>query len=149
MATSLPPKNTSASQGYSLVAPGFFRRLASLLYDSLLLIAIWLLATLLFIAVFGDATLAPKHYFLQLYLWLVAAVYFVWSWQHGGQTLAMQTWRLRIVDRSGKLISRKQAIARYIFASIFFGVGFLWALFDREGLYLHDRLAGSRLILLT
>ncbi len=132
-----------------MTLPGFFRRLAGLLYDSLLLIAIWLLATLLFIAIFGDATHAPKRYFLQIYLWLVAAIYFIWSWQHGGQTLAMQTWRMRIVDHDGKPISRTQAVKRYIFASVFFGAGFLWALFDREGLYLHDRLAGSRLILVA
>lgn len=131
-----------------MVTPGFSRRLGSLLYDALLLLAIWLLATLVFIMLFGDSTLPPKRYVLQIYLWLVSAIYFIWSWRHGGQTLAMQTWRIRVVNHSGANISLGQSITRYIFASLFFGMSFLWALLDREGLYLHDRLTGSRLILI-
>jgi uncharacterized RDD family membrane protein YckC len=113
----------------------------------LLLVAILLFATLLFVLLFGNATEPPRHYFLQIYLWLVAAVYFVWSWQHGGQTLAMQTWRIRVTNQAGKNLNKHQAIKRYILATLFFGLSFLWALLDREGLYLHDRLTGSRLIL--
>jgi uncharacterized RDD family membrane protein YckC len=128
-------------------APGFFRRLASLLYDSLVSVAILLPATLLFISLFGDATQPPQRYILQVYLWLVAGIYFTWNWQRGGQTLAMQTWRIRVVNHAGISISYSQAVMRYIYASAFFGLTFLWALFDREGLYLHDRLTGSRLIL--
>lgn len=131
----------------SISTPGVIPRVFSLLYDSLLLIAIWLLATWLFIAVFGDATESPQRYFLQIYLWLLTAVYLIWYWLHGGQTLAMQTWHIRVVNHAGKPVSLGQAIKRFIFSSVFFGLSFLWALFDKEGLYLHDRLAGSRLIL--
>jgi uncharacterized RDD family membrane protein YckC len=123
--------------------------MGSLLYDGLLLIAILLLATLVFIAIFGDATEPPRHYFLQFYLWLVGAVYFVWNWHHAGHTLAMQTWRLRVVSRTGEPVTWSLAVRRYIFATVFFGLGFLWAIFDREGLYLHDRVAGTRLILIN
>lgn len=98
---------------------------------------------------FGSATEAPKRHYLQVYLWLVAAAYFIWCWVHGGQTLAMQTWRIRLTDHAGHSISLSQAIKRYVLASaglMFFGAGFFWALFDRQGLFLHDRLTGSRLI---
>ncbi len=121
--------------------------MGSLLYDSLLLIAILLLSTFLFVLLFGNATEPPKRYFLQIALWAVAGVYFAWSWLHGGQTLAMQTWRIRVVNQVGEGITRRQAIKRYVLASIFPGVSYLWALLDREGLYLHDRLTGSRFIL--
>jgi len=132
----------------TLLSPSLYRRTASLLYDGLLLTAILLFATFFFVILFGDATAPPGRYFLQVYLWLVAGVYFVWSWQHGGQTLAMQTWHIRVTNQAGKNLNKRQAIKRYILATLFFGLGFLWALLDSEGLYLHDRLAGTRLILI-
>lgn len=129
--------------------PGLIRRFASLIYDGLLLLAILFVATFLFIALFGNATHAPLHYLLQLTLYLVSAAYFLWCWLHGGQTLAMQTWRIRLVDIHGGKITAGQASKRYLLASaglMFVGAGFLWALFDREHLFLHDRLLGTRLI---
>ena len=128
------------------LSPSLSRRTASLLYDGLLLIAILLFATFLFVILFGDATESPKRYFLQLYLWLVAGIYFVWSWLHGGQTLAMQTWHIRVTNQAGKNLNKRQAIKRYILATLFFGLRFLWVLLDREGLYFHHRLTGSGLI---
>ncbi len=119
-----------------------------MLYDGLLLTAILLLATLLFVILFGDATEPPKRYLLQVYLWLVAGIYFVWSWLHGGQTLAMQTWHIRVTNQAGNNLNKHQAINRYVLATLFFGLSFLWALLDSKGLYLHDRLAGTRLILI-
>lgn len=133
----------------ALNSPSLLRRLASLLYDTVLLLALLLAATFVFLLLFGDATAYPQRFFLQLYAWLVAAAYFVWCWLHGGQTLAMRTWHIRLTSRSGGPISRVQAIQRYLWASgglLFFGAGFLWALFDRQGLFLHDRLAGTQLI---
>ncbi len=132
----------------STASPGLLRRLASLFYDLVLLLAVLMFAALIFLSVFGDATAAPKRYFFQLYLWLTGAAYFVWNWTRGGQTLAMQTWRIKLSGWHGEALTPTLAMRRYILASLFFGVGFLWALFDREGLYLHDRLSGTRLTLL-
>ena len=117
-----------------------------MLYESMLLIAIAAAAILLFLLLFGDATHAPKRYFLQIYLWSVFGVYFIWCWRKSGQTLAMQTWRIKLVSRTGQPLSTAQACKRYVLASLFFGAGFLWAFFDREGLFLHDRLTGGKLI---
>lgn len=127
--------------------PGLFKLVASMLYESLLLIAILALVTLLFLLLAGDATSGYRHHLLQLLLWLSAGAYFVWCWHHSGQTLAMQTWRIRVVDVSGQPLSWRQACQRYVLASVLFGASFLWACFDREGLFLHDRLSGSRLVL--
>lgn len=107
-----------------------------------------MLAALIFLLIFGDATLAPKRYFFQFYLWLIGAAYFIRNWTRGGQTLAMQTWRIRLTTRLGGPLTASQAMKRYILASIFFGLTFIWAFFDREGLYLHDRLSGTRLRLI-
>lgn len=119
-----------------------------MLYEGLLLLAVLSVATLLFIWLFGDATNAPKRYYLQAFLWLVMGAYFVWCWLKSGQTLAMQTWRIRVVNYAGQPIDLNQACKRYVLATLFFGPTFLWALFDREGLFLHDRLSGTRLTLL-
>ena len=131
----------------TFLSPSLPRRIASLLYDGLLLIAVLLFATFLFVILFDDATEPPRRYLLQVYLWIAAGVYFAWNWLHGGQTLAMQTWHIRVTNQAGNNLNKPQAIKRYILASLFFGASFLWALLDREGFYLHDRLAGTRLIL--
>jgi uncharacterized RDD family membrane protein YckC len=130
------------------ISPGWFRRLASLVYDLLLLLAILMFAALVFLFIFGDATATPKRYFFQFYLWLISAAYFVWNWSTSGQTLAMQTWRIRVIAQSGEPLAPTQAMKRFIFASVFFGLSFIWAFFDRERLYLHDRLSGTRLVVI-
>jgi uncharacterized RDD family membrane protein YckC len=66
-----------------------------------------------------------------------------------GWTLAMKTWRIQLVNRQGGKLNKTQAVTRYVLASfglLFFGLGFVWRFFDRDGLFLHDRLSGSRLI---
>jgi uncharacterized RDD family membrane protein YckC len=135
----------------SLAFASFRRRIASLLYESLLLLGVlsitFLVPHLLLGLIWGVG--APGA-IAWLHVFLVLGVYFIWSWLHGGQTLAMQTWRIRIENaRSTAPLSRKQAMLRYALSWIsvtFFGCGLLWALFDRERQFLHDRLAGTRLV---
>ncbi|KIO49818.1 RDD family protein [Nitrosospira sp. NpAV] len=130
-------------------APGFWRRLVSMIYESLLLAAILFIAGFVFHLIFRDTSSIFFRPAFQLYLLLVAGTYFSWFWTHGGQTLPMQTWKFRVISTDGKRLSLKQAIARYLFAVIgifFFGCGILWALFDRNRQFLHDRLAGTQLV---
>ena len=85
-----------------------------------------------------------------LHLILVMGIYFSWLWRHGGQTLAMQTWKLRLVSAaSGGTVTLPQALLRYALSWIsllLFGAGVLWALVDRDRQFLHDRLAGTRIV---
>jgi len=125
------------------------RRAASLVYEALLLAAVLWCATLPVAAFQSSLSLAPHRAVYQLYLVSVAGVYFIWQWTRGGQTLAMRTWHLRLVARDGGAITLSQAAVRYVTALIgllFVGAGFLWALFDRQGVFLHDRLAGTRIV---
>lgn len=118
-------------------------------YDMMLLIALLFVATFVFIFFLGEATTTPNRYYLQFYLWCVAGFYFAWAWSHAGRTLAMQAWRIRLLDSSGSRLSFTRAFKRYVFASLGlmgFGAGFLWMLVDREKRFLHDRLARSRLV---
>lgn len=120
-----------------------------MIYESLLLVAVLFIAGVIFHLVLRDTNSLFFRPAFQLYLLLVAGTYFTWFWTHGGQTLPMQTWKFRVISADGKPLNFKQALARYLFALMgifFFGCGILWALFDREGQFLHDRLAGTRII---
>lgn len=125
------------------------RRFSSLFYEALLLVAMLWLAGLGFGLVENALGLAHERVVFQLYLVIVAGAYFVWQWVRGGQTLPMKTWRLRLVSGDGGPLSVRQAILRYLAALAglaLFGVGFVWALADRERSFLHDRIAGTRIL---
>lgn len=143
-------------------------------YETMLLfgvvfIAVWLFSTLL----------QQRHALylrgaLQEWLFLVVGIYFVWFWSHGGQTLAMKTWRIRLVTSDGKPVKIVRAIGRYLLAWCWFMPGLalawilgaktwmmvliplanmvIWALtiyLDPHRQFLHDRLAGTRLVVAT
>lgn len=131
-------------------APGLLRRLASMFYESLLLLAVLALLLILPHVLIGAFT----HYvattpILQAHFFLVLLIYFLWFWCNGGQTLAMKTWRIQLLTAEGLPVRPAQALLRYLLCwpSIALGgIGILWALFDRDGQFLHDRIAGTRLI---
>ena len=106
-----------------------------------------LLALCLPLAAFAQAK-APA-WLIQAHLFLLLLLYFTWFWLHGGQTLAMKTWKIRVANADGSSLRPAQALLRYLaawFSLGIAGVGILWALVDREGLFLHDRIAGTRIV---
>lgn len=129
-------------------APGLLKLGACFLYDALIVIALSFALAGLFLLIVGDATHGPKRYLLQFTLWFVIGIYFVWCWTRSGQTLAMKTWKLKVVDTDGDLLSLQTAAFRYMAATIslmLLGLGFLWAIIDPGRLYLHDRLLKNRI----
>ena len=130
-------------------APAFARRLASGVYELLLLLAVAILATFPFLAAVGDATRGWPRHALQGWNVLVIGAYFGWFWTRGGQTLPMKVWRLKLVRQDGARVEWPRAIHRYILALLGLaagGLGFFWALWDPYGQFLHDRLAGTALV---
>ncbi|MGH8503463.1 MAG: RDD family protein [Gammaproteobacteria bacterium] len=123
------------------------RRLGAIFYDSLLLFALLFFASM--IAVPFDIT--PQHPLYPVYagyIYLVGFLFFGWFWTHGGQTLGMRAWRFRVVQKNGATITWTQAGLRFVGAAISwaaFGAGFMWCLFNREGLAFHDLVSGTRL----
>lgn len=130
--------------------PSFRRRLISLLYECLLLGAVLLVFFLLpqaSLAVF--AGLVASNGVLWVHLFTLLLLYFCVCWLRGGQTLAMQTWRIRVVDSQGGGLRPMQAVLRYCAGWLSVGLGglgFLWCLIDRDGQFLHDRIADTRLV---
>ena len=129
--------------------PGIARRLASALYDLLLVVALVLIATFPYLAFFGDSTQGWRRHVLQLYVVAVTCAYFVWFWTRGGQTLPMKTWRIRLVRADGGAVNPGRGVHRFLLAvlgTIALGLTFAWAVFDRDRQFLHDRLAGTALV---
>lgn len=123
-----------------------------MLYESLLLLGVLSVTFMLPHIAIGlglDKTL--PGWLLQLHLLMVLLAYFVWFWRHGGQTLAMKTWRIRLENAlTADTVTLPQALLRFALcwpSLLFFGAGLVWAVFDREQQFLHDRLAGTRLII--
>ena len=121
-----------------------------MLYEALLLFAVAFFAGGLFLLASGgrDATSGSLRHALQGFVLACFAAYFLWCWLHGGQTLAMKTWRIKLVDAASPTISARKALLRIVYAALLVptGISILWALFDRERQFLHDRLAGTRLV---
>ncbi|WP_235276206.1 RDD family protein [Methylotenera sp. G11] len=132
----------------NMVAPSLIKLGACLLYELLTVIAIVFVSAGLFLWVAGDATQGVKRLLLQIFLWLTIGAYFVRCWLQSGQTLAMQAWKLKLVTDDNQLLNLKFALLRYLLATFSFalcGLGFLWAIVDRQHLFLHDRILNSRI----
>lgn len=121
-----------------------------MIYESLLLLGVLSVFFLLPHVALGMAfKLALPGWSLAMHVFIVLGAYFVWYWQHGGQTLAMQTWKIQLSTPDGRQPSLVQLLLRYVlswFSLVTLGIGLIWALFDRDRQFLHDRLAGTRLV---
>lgn len=128
---------------------GLARRFLSLLYETLLVSAIALAGMVPFVLIADSLDPTLRRPLAQIYLVVLAGAYFVWHWTRSGQTLAMKTWRIRLVTLNGDRVQAPRALCRYALALVsagLAGAGFLWALIDRDRQFLHDRIAGTRLI---
>ena len=121
-----------------------------MLYEALLAFAIVFLAGIAFYGAAEGRLAGEMRLLFQLYLFLVLGIYFIACWSRGGRTLAMQTWKMRVVRRDGGSIGAARAALRYALAWVSlaaFGAGFLWACVDSDRQFLHDRLAGTRIVM--
>ena len=147
-----PASAAPSSARPSVELAGLRRRLASMLYESMLLLGVLALTFLVPYLMLGVGfEIAPPGWFAWLHIFVVLGAYFVWYWRRHGQTLAMQTWRLKLVDADGRGLSLGRCWLRYALcwhSVLLFGIGLLWALIDRDRQFLHDRLTGSCIVLM-
>lgn len=129
---------------------GLLRRLAAIVYDSLLVTALLFLATIPFVAVReGEPVETGNNLFYQLILIGVVYTFFVGFWSRSGRTLGMQSWGLQLETRTGGVPSVATASLRFFAALLSWatlGLGFLWQLWDSEALTWHDRISKTRLV---
>jgi uncharacterized RDD family membrane protein YckC len=130
------------------------RRLGAMLYDSLLLTAVLMLATgAMLFATGGEAIRSDTHPVLE---WLYRAVlialtlgFFGLYWTRGGQTLGMAAWRIKVERDDGALLTWRDSAVRLGAAVLSWlpaGLGFLWILFDSESKAWHDGLSHTRVV---
>ena len=133
-------------QARGAVRPGLLRRLAALVYDSLLLFALLFAATVPVLIVTGGNAVGPNEPAYTAWLLVVSYLYLGWCWTRSGQTLGMRAWRMRVCTREGERLGWRHALARFAAAGVSIGaagIGLLWVAFDRDRLSLHDRLSGT------
>ncbi len=104
----------------SAPAPGLRRRLAAFVYEGVLLFGVLMIAALAYgLATQQRHALVGMHG-LQLFLFLVLGLYFTWFWSHGGQTVAMKTWHVRLLSRDGQAVGVARAWLRYVLSWLWF-----------------------------
>jgi uncharacterized RDD family membrane protein YckC len=118
------------------------RRLAALCYDSLLLLAIWFIATAILLPFSSGEAIPANNPLLSTYLLFISFFFYAWFWRHGGQTLGMRAWRLQLRNLRPGPVTWLQALLRFMVAipaALLSGLGYLWMLFDKQKLTWHDR----------
>ena len=141
--------------------PTLARRLASILYDSIVVGGLMLFAAALVVIPLGLGIGQQEwehlqqtwqmHLALRALLLAVMIGFHLGFWTHGGQSLGMRAWRLRVVRWDGEPLRLRDALIRYAAAwlsALVFGLGFLWSLWDRDRYTWHDRLSQTRLVML-
>lgn len=131
--------------------PSILRRLAAMLYDSILILAMMLISTAIIVAIIPDHVIAPGNRWYQAWLLLIMFGFFAWFWTHGGQTLGMLAWRIQIKTADGAKPRLKDAAIRFCLAVpslLFAGIGLLWQLIDKDRLALYDRFSNTQLVIL-
>ena len=153
-----------------LKAPGLARRMACWLYEGLLMFGVVFIAGYLFGTLSQTRNAMDNRNALQGFLFVVSGIYFVWLWAKG-QTLAMKTWDIKVVDRLGQPLTQARALLRYVLCwlwllppllalapfelegaesvVIILGWVAVWAILSRfhpQQQFLHDALAGTRLV---
>jgi uncharacterized RDD family membrane protein YckC len=138
--SSAPPTPAPAS---------LFKRFAAFCYDLLLLGAVIFCFTLSVLLLRGGREIAPGTWWFDVALVALAAAFFCGFWTHGGQTLGMRAWRIRVVRADGNPLEWRRALLRFvatIVAALPLGLGLWWGMLDTERRGWHDRLAGTRVI---
>lgn len=132
---------------------GLVRRLLAIVYDLLLLLGLLFIATAVanFALNQGNAIERgnPYYWFFKFGLLMISFFYYGWFWTHGGQTLGMKTWKMKLQSRDGKALSWPQALVYFFAAALswtVFGIGFIWSLFEPSRATWHDLIAGCEML---
>lgn len=153
-----------------LLAPALARRMACWLYEGMLLFGVVFITGYLFSTLSQTRNALDHRHGLQAFVFLILGIYFTWFGAKG-QTLAMKTWHIRVVNVYGQALTQQRACWRYLLSWVWFlppialtrpwGISALetlvltmgwvavWALLSRfqpQGQYWHDVWAGTRLI---
>ena len=126
----------------------FYKIFFSSVYDLILLLAVLFLFVFLFVVILGESISGIKKVGFQIYLASIIVIYYAYFWVSYGQTLAMQTWKIKLISKNNKIITFRLALKRLILC-IFFSITFInffWFLFSKKREFLHDKLCNTAVI---
>ena len=141
-------ENTDPGHRYA----GLIRRLLAICYDLFLLIALLFVATAVAMIFNDGKAIEPGQLlypFYIVYLLVISFGFFGWFWTHGGQTLGMKTWKMKLQQNNGDEITWPLALVRFATAMLSWlavGLGYLWSLYDPQRRSWHDIATGCVLI---
>lgn len=123
-----------------LQTPGLRRRLACFVYEGVLLFGVLMVAGFVYGLLTQQRHALVGMHGLQVFVFLVLGTYFSWFWSHGGQTVAMKTWRIRLLMQDGQPVPTARAAMRYV-------LSWLWFLPALAGTYLAGARSGAAIAL--
>lgn len=124
------------------------RRLGAIAYDIFLAFSLAFFIIGVVLILFFDKQ-AQNDFLIFGIALITIYFYFTWSWVKGRQTLGMKAWKFQVEQNNGENITQKQAFIRFILAIVSFsvlGLGFVYQLFNKNNLALHDKYSNTRLI---
>ncbi len=157
------PKSTTESENQTYAVAGFLPRIAAIIYDTVVIAAVLLLAGAIALLITYGLSLAgyvdqqafqtdaglilSQSIVFQIYIWAVYIGFYVYFWTKGGQTLGMRAWRLRVQNHDNTDITATQALIRLSTAA--FGLGNILVLFSRDNNAFQDLWAKTQVVRLT
>lgn len=139
------PENVQTDSN-SIMQCQALRRFGALFYDSLLVLAVLFMATMPLLYFTEGEAIHPHNYFYSAYLITVIYVFYAWFWTHGGQTLGMRAWKIRVEQANGRNITWLQSLIRFSIAMASLGIALVWCIFDRQHQPLYDKIAKTRMV---
>lgn len=152
---------TSESSEYPRA--GFFKRIAAIIYDSLIVVVLAFVVTfinlliisalssngIIDISAYEDpSAFINKQWWFKLEVVVAIWFFYAWFWYDGGQTLGMRSWRLKVESDNDKPLTFTRTGLRAIYSLL--GLGNLMVLFTRKNkLALQDKLTNTRVVVLT
>jgi uncharacterized RDD family membrane protein YckC len=133
---------------FPLAPASLFKRFAAFCYDVLVLVGLIASFTLVVVLINGGA-IVPGSLWFRLAVVAIVALFFCGFWTHGGQTLGMRAWRVRVVGPDGAPPSWPRAALRFaagLLALLPLGLGLWWGIFDAQRRGWHDRLTDTRVV---
>ena len=120
MPAAAPPVVSTPAPAAALPVPSLRRRLAAFVYEGVLLFGVLMLSALAYGLVTQQRHALVGLHGLQAFIFAVLGLYFTWFWTHGGQTVAMKTWHIRLQRHDGQPVRAAQAWARYLLSWMWF-----------------------------
>ena len=146
---------------FEVIGPApLWRRFAAMAYDSVLIAAIWMVVAFVVLSLFGieeartidgEAVVLDPLYKNTLFIAMLlsAFTFFAWFWSHSGQTLGMQAWKIKVQNPDGTAADLKSCLIRFVLAPVsllFFGLGYITALFDTQRRTWHDKVSKTCIV---